>query len=274
MKEDNNQTNHDKKDKNKIVLNKDIDLYKISIKTIKESKLSDFKGELFDEIINEMLKSEENNSIIQKKEINKYNQKIIKTINNKNNEINNTDKNINKSRKNQKIISFNKYNSDNINFKMTKLNNNSYINKKPSLKGKYPGLKEFKIEKIIFQMRYNTQIGEDLAVIGSINELGCWNQVRPLRMNWNDGNIWRATLNYNENTIFDFEYKFIFISRGYIKQWEDGNNRKFILSQIKGLIISWPGDENIIHLKNISGQNIDFNYNDNTLTIICEWNRK
>ena len=273
MKEDNNQTNHDKKDKNKIVLNKDIDLYKISIRTIKEAKLSDFKGNLFNEILNEMLKSEENNPIFAKKEINKYYQKII--TNNKNQtELFIPEKNINKSRKNQKIISFNKYYSDNINFKTTKLTNNSYINKKPSLKGKYPGLKEFKLEKIVFQMRYNTQMGEDLAVIGSINELGCWDQGRPLRMVWNDGNIWKGILNFNENNIFDFEYKFIFISRGYVKQWEDGNNRKFILSQIKGLIISWPGDENIIHLKNISGQNIDFNYNDNTLTIICEWNKK
>ena len=95
MKEDNNQTNHDKKDKNKIVWNKDIDLYKISIRTIKEAKLSDFKGNLFNEILNEMLKSEENNPIFAKKEINKYYQKII--TNNKNQtELFIPDKNINK----------------------------------------------------------------------------------------------------------------------------------------------------------------------------------
>lgn len=143
------------------------------------------------------------------------------------------------------------------------------------MKGKYNIiLKEFKIEKIIFQMKYNTQMGEDLAVIGSINELGCWNQGRALRMNWNDGNIWKGSLIFNNKNIFDFEYKFIFISKGCVKQWEDGYNRKFILSQIKGLIESWPGGGNIIHLKNISGQNMSFNYNDNTLTIICEWNKK
>ena len=93
MKEENNQTNHDKKDKKKIILNKDINLYKISIKTIKESKLSDFKGELFNEIINEMLKSEENNEIIPKREINKNNPKILKTLfNNKKNETINKEK--------------------------------------------------------------------------------------------------------------------------------------------------------------------------------------
>ena len=123
-------------------------------------------------------------------------------------------------------------------------------------------------------MRYNTQIGEDLAVIGSINELGCWDQGRALRMNWNDGNIWKGEIIFGDKIIIDFEYKFIFISKGHVKEWENGNNRKFILSQIKGLIESCSESGNIIHLKNISGQNIDFNYNEYTLTIICEWNRK
>ena len=123
-------------------------------------------------------------------------------------------------------------------------------------------------------MRYNTQMGEDLAVIGSINELGCWDQGRALNLGWNDGNIWKGTLFFNDKNINDFEYKFIFISKGQVKQWEEGNNRKFILSQIKGLIESCPNGGNIIHLKNISGQNIDYNYNDRILTIICEWNKK
>ncbi len=79
---------------------------------------------------------------------------------------------------------------------------------------------------------------------------------------------------FNNSNIYDFEYKFIFIAHGCVRQWEKGNNRKFILSQIKGLIESCPGGGTIIHLKNISGQNIDYNYNDSTITIISEWNRK
>jgi len=31
-------------------------------------------------------------------------------------------------------------------------------------------------------MRYNTQMGENLAVIGYINESGCWDQGRSLKM--------------------------------------------------------------------------------------------
>ena len=277
MKEENANNNNIIQDKNKIILNKDIDLYKISIKTIKETKLSNFKGDLFNEILSEMVKSGGKNEIIPPKEITKKNPKKVKIINQK---LMNISKSPNKKvyklkniKKLHNIIAKNKsYNSSNSS-RTNKLNDSVHANNKILLKGKN-SLKEFKIEKITFQMKYNTQMGEDLAVIGSINELGTWNQSQALKMGWNDGNIWKGTLLFSDSNVIDFEYKFIFISKGQVKQWENGNNRKFILSQIKGLIQSCPNGGNIIHLKNISGQNLDFNYNDNSLTIICEWNRK
>lgn len=277
MKEENANNNNIIQDKNKIILNKDIDLYKISIKTIKETKLSNFKGDLFNEILSEMVKSGGKNEIIPPKEITKKNPKKVKIINQK---LMSLSKSPNKKvyklkniKKLHNIIAKNKsYNSSNSS-RTNKLNDSVHANNKILLKGKN-SLKEFKIEKITFQMKYNTQMGEDLAVIGSINELGTWNQSQALKMGWNDGNIWKGTLLFSDSNVIDFEYKFIFISKGQVKQWENGNNRKFILSQIKGLIQSCPNGGNIIHLKNISGQNLDFNYNDNSLTIICEWNRK
>ena len=224
-----------------------------------------------------MVKSGGKNEIIPPKEITKKNPKKVKIINQK---LMSLSKSPNKKvyklkniKKLHNIIAKNKsYNSSNSS-RTNKLNDSVHANNKILLKGKN-SLKEFKIEKITFQMKYNTQMGEDLAVIGSINELGTWNQSQALKMGWNDGNIWKGTLLFSDSNVIDFEYKFIFISKGQVKQWENGNNRKFILSQIKGLIQSCPNGGNIIHLKNISGQNIDFNYNDNSLTIICEWNRK
>ena len=277
MKEENANNNNIIQDKNKIILNKDIDLYKISIKTIKESKLSNFKGDLFNEILSEMLKSGGKNEIIPPKEIIKKNPKKIKIINQKLMNLSKSPNKIVYKLKNIKklhniITKNNSYNSSNSS-RTNKLNDNAHGNNKILSKGNNT-LKQFKIEKITFQIKYNTQMGEDLAVIGSINELGSWNQSQALKMGWNDGNIWKGTLLFSDSNVIDFEYKFIFISKGQVKQWENGNNRKFILSQIKGLIESCPNGGNIIHLKNISGQNIDFNYNDNSLTIICEWNRK
>jgi len=259
-----------------ITLDKDIDLYKIPINVLKDSKLSYFKGKLISEILEQMMKIEDKNQILAK-DIIKNNQKKNKIIVHKaNNQPKSPDKAIYKTKNIQKMYnSFNNSNNlNNMRLSNNKMNNSAYLKVKPSSRAKYISVREFKIEKIIFQMRYNTQMGEDLAVIGSINELGCWDQGRSLKMEWNDGNIWRASLYFGNKNIIDFEYKFIFISRGCVKQWEDGSNRKFILSQIKGLIESCPGGGTIVHLKNISNQNIDFNYNDSTLTIICEWNRK
>jgi hypothetical protein len=259
-----------------IILNKDIDLYKIPINVLKDSKLSNFKGNLIKEILEQMIKSEDKNQVVAK-DINKNNQKKIKNSNYKiSNPMKSPDKNIYKAKNVQKTYnSFNNNNNlNNLKMSNSKLNRSAYLKVKPSSRSKYISVREFKIEKINFQMKYNTQMGEDLAVIGSINELGCWDQGRSLKMGWNDGNIWRASLYFGNKNINDFEYKFIFISRGCVRQWEDGSNRKFILSQIKGLIESCPGGGTLIHLKNISNQNIDFNYNDYTLTIICEWNKK
>lgn len=266
----------DNKDNKDIFLNKDIDLYKIPINVLKDSKLSYFKGNLIHEILEQMIKIEDKNQILAK-DINKNSQKKIKNNSHKiSNPAKSPDKTIYKTKNIQKIYkSFNNNNNlNNIKMSNNKMNNSAYLQVKQSSRAKYISVREFKIEKIIFQMRYNTQMGEDLAVIGSINDLGCWDQGKSLKMGWNDGNIWRASLYFENKNIIDFEYKFIFISKGCVKQWEDGNNRKFILSQIKGLIESCPGGGTIIHLKNISNQNIDFNYNDYTLTIICEWNKK
>ena len=123
-------------------------------------------------------------------------------------------------------------------------------------------------------MNCKTEIGEELAVIGSINELGNWDQKKALKMKWKERYIWSGTLFFKNDQIKDFEYKFIYLSKGIIKIWEDGNNRKFSLSQIKGLIESIPKTGTIIHLENISNQNIDYNQNNYTLTIISEWNKK
>ena len=135
------------------------------------------------------------------------------------------------------------------------------------------GINQLKIEKIIFQIKYDTKMGEDLAHVGSINELGNWETNRALKMGWNTGNIWKVELYLKDNSI-DFEYKFILTCGGYVKKWEDGNNRKFNFSQIKGLIEACRGEGSIIHLKNIEGKNIDFNYNKNTLIVFCWWNIK
>ena len=123
-------------------------------------------------------------------------------------------------------------------------------------------------------MKYNTQPGEDLGVIGSISELGSWDQNRALRMNWNDGHIWKANINYNFEREKEYEFKFIFIENGHVKRWEDGNNRKLSFSQLKDLIEPNIKEEYKMEFKNINGKDIIYEHKEGILTIVCEWNKK
>ena len=134
--------------------------------------------------------------------------------------------------------------------------------------------KELNIKYIIFQMKINTRPGEDLGVIGSINELGMWDKNKALKLVMNEENIWTIKINYNLTENNMFEFKFIFISNGNIKQWEDGDNRKIIYEQLKEAIKPNTKKEYLFEGKNINGNNIIYNSQNYTLTIICDWNKK
>ena len=242
--------NNNNKSKKKIDLNSDIDLYKIPIKTLKQSKLSDFYGQLIYNLLTEMLndnsiptpKSKSRNIIINNK--NKLSQKnFFRSIYTNNNE-NETDSN---TCSNNEIIQRFEYIND---------------------------IRQLKIEKINFQIKYDTKFGEDLAIIGSIKELGKWQIDKALKMGWNNLNIWKGTLYLDKNNILEFEYKFVVTSGNYVKRWEDGFNRKFDILKLKALFDSYPGNYTSIHLNDIEGINIDYDFIDNSLTMICFWNIK
>ena len=257
-------TSNKNKNNDKFNLNSDIDLYKISIKTLKDTKLSDFNGRLIRKLLTEMLDNSENIDISNIKYSNDNKPKNILIKSNYQN---------NKERLNQRYNNKNIYSYE-TDYKMNK--SSSYYNryKNNSNINNINGFNLFKIEKIIFQIKYDTKLGEDLAVIGSINELGNWKPCNALKMGWNEGNIWKTELYINDNTILDFEYKFILTCGGSVKRWEEGYNRKFNFSEIKKLIEICPWEGTNIHLNNYQGKSLDFNYNDNTLTMICWWNIK
>ena len=131
--------------------------------------------------------------------------------------------------------------------------------------------KGIKIEKIKFQMTYQTQMGQELGVIGSFKELGEWNQDKALKMEWTNGNVWIKKIDYSEGS--DFEFKFIFIVNMRVEKWEDGNNRKFNFNEIKSKLENEKNNSDIVNI-NFNQQIYKFDSNENLLTIIAEWNKK
>jgi hypothetical protein len=167
---------------------------------------------------------------------------------------------MNKEIKNDNVI------KDVKSYNNIKLNNNNFI------KEQKPSNNAFIIKTIYFEIKYDTQMGESMAIIGSIDKLGCWDVNRALHLNWNEGNVWITSFEYHEKN--DFEYKFIFVENGHVKEWENGINRKFSYQQIESLIEPNLSIGNIIKLKNIMHQSWEYDHNNLSLKIISEWNKK
>jgi len=298
-----------KKNTKKITLNSKEDLNKLSLTVLKNAKIFDFEGDYFDFIYNRALGIEKNpsqkesllssNNFIANKTASKKPQlkehsktaKIIKTAKKTIKKIsNNTNSSSLSKKKDEKknVINNNNNiktsnNNDNLFFNQYNIDNNvDYANQSlplPTIKfnndiGVQLLKKQLKIDYIVFQMKYNTLPGEDLGVIGSIEELGMWDQNKALKLSWNSGNIWKTKINYNFTRANSFEFKYIFISNGRVKQWEDGSNRKLNYEQLKEIIEPNIKEGYLVEFKNINGNNIIYNYKDCTLTVSCDWNKK
>ena len=127
--------------------------------------------------------------------------------------------------------------------------------------------KELKIKKIDFKINYNTKMGEEIGLIGSIKEFGCWDKDKLLRMHWTDGNIWETTIDFSFIEIDSFEYKFVLIENGEIKEWENGDNRIFNHNEFKQLISKYKN-------KNVYENDYDYIVKDNKIVLKCIWNKK
>ena len=49
---------------------------------------------------------------------------------------------------------------------------------------------DIRIDRIVFQMKYQTIMGQELGVIGSLNDIGNWDQNKAQKLRWTDGNVW------------------------------------------------------------------------------------
>ena len=82
---------------------------------------------------------------------------------------------------------------------------------------------QYPINKIIFYIRYDSNYGDNIGILGSIVQLGNWSQDKILYLKWNNGNIWKGEIDLSESIISKFEFKFINRYDGII-YWEKGFN--------------------------------------------------
>lgn len=242
------------------------ELYALPNKLLKDTKISNFKGKYFDFLYQKALELEQSN----KKPFEMSNasfSSFLNTTSKISTKINSSP--ANKKKKKKSNTSHNKGEKS-----IQNMTNNIIINNFDEIQND----KKLLIKKIVFQMKYNTKVGEELLVIGSNLNLGGWNQNSALKLNWTSNNIWKASIPVEKGSEEDFEFKFILSNHGNLV-WESGNNRKFIFEKITQLIQQCINSENIssngfVYLNNINGQSYTYEIKNHELNIISEWNKK
>ena len=257
----------------KITINTSADLYKIPISLLKRTKVYNFKGKYYDKIYKEALDLErekvfkkppkEKKTPISSYQIPQYEKpkNIIQTP-----EINQPN-----------------YSNQNYNNYNTFSNNNDY-NKNSPQNYTYGGYTNFTynsnqmlrgdylIKRIEFEIQQQTDKGEEIGIIGSLNELGRWNQDKVLKLNFNDSYVWNKEIPYVNGT--DFEFNFIFISHGKVVKWEEGKNRPFKYDNVCLNLRNGNKQSGLITVWNLNHMTLEYDMKTNCLKIICDWNKK
>ncbi|KAJ9533770.1 hypothetical protein QJQ45_026844 [Haematococcus lacustris] len=73
---------------------------------------------------------------------------------------------------------------------------------------------------------YKTSVGNYLAIVGSIEEVGSWSAHAGARMKWSPGNSWACDVILPESYQGTFEYKVVLLNDKGMCVWEPGPNRK------------------------------------------------
>mmetsp|Transcript_13675 Transcript_13675/g.21431 ORF Transcript_13675/g.21431 Transcript_13675/m.21431 type:complete len:111 (+) Transcript_13675:301-633(+) len=77
---------------------------------------------------------------------------------------------------------------------------------------------------LTLKVHYKTEIGQQVAIVGNIDELGNWNDHTRCKLRWTEGHVWESD-NLDIQTKSYFLYKYVILEDGKIKQWERGANR-------------------------------------------------
>ena len=274
---------YNKKEKNKtnsnqLVIEQLSDLLKLSPDKLKNAHYSDFSGKYFDQIIDEVIKSEKNPKIPainnQKKQIN-YQQKNNyedNKFNDNNNDINIDNENQNKMEiidmNNQ--IEQNNNNNNYYNIQYQRINssfsqNNSLIkhtNNSPIINYNNINDSSHPIKKIIFKIYYDTVFGQEIAISGSNNKLGNWDKNKLLFLEWSKGNKWMGEIDIDE--LEDFEFKFVVCFNKEIASWEPGENNNVYFTALYNEIKDYPKGR-------YNKYEYEYDKNNGELVLNCKW---
>ncbi|KAI8466753.1 MAG: hypothetical protein J3K34DRAFT_524304 [Monoraphidium minutum] len=79
--------------------------------------------------------------------------------------------------------------------------------------------------KVDIAVRRETQLGQDVWLVGAGPALGEWDVAAALPLAWTEGHVWRATIEVNPTELPVLEYKAVLKCANGAVVWEAGGNR-------------------------------------------------
>ena len=83
--------------------------------------------------------------------------------------------------------------------------------------------------RVQFNVPYDTQMGEEVMIIGSHASLGSWNQNNAAPMQWTEGGVWRANVELPAGGVFFYKYVVKTLDQGF--KWQEGANNLLVLPE-------------------------------------------
>jgi len=233
----------------KLVINSLSDLIKISIEEIYNLNLYNFRGDYFNKLYKEAIRSET----------------LLET------EVPSLNKTIEYPKKTHKRKKT-KYKNNNHRIKskstvknnLTDEDNSIIIPPNDSLMKDKNSSGNYHINKIKFSIKYNTCYGEELAILGSTSNLGFWKLSEGLKLKWNEGNVWTGEININNKDFKNFEFKFVVVENNNIKLWQNGENNVFNYDELINNLKSY-------RVGKFNKYEYEYDENNSSIIIKCYW---
>ena len=115
--------------------------------------------------------------------------------------------------------------------------------------------------RIVFNIEYFTEFGQNIYVIGNIPELGSWDETRATRMHFVDHGRWKFELYIDDEKIKQINYKYILKDdRNHLVFYEWGKNRRLSIGNVGFLSVhiedhwrSYTNEENPLYSSAFTG---------------------
>lgn len=86
------------------------------------------------------------------------------------------------------------------------------------------------VVEVEFWVKYRTEWGECMRVVGSQPALGSWSASRGLRMEWREGDMWRGAARLPRAAgVVEYKYCVVHYDSGTARNWQPGNNSVLVL---------------------------------------------